>query len=489
MTSQRPNFVNREQELKELRALAARDEPQMALLYGRRRLGKTYLLDEAWREQKPFYFLAADTTAERNRRDLLREFEVWSGEEVASEDYPNWRTLFRLIASKASDEPVIVILDEFQYLMGSEEGVVSQLTAVWDREVGQRNLTLVLCGSEVATMRKMEAGDSPLYGRINWRHRLRSFDYFDAAKMFPDHDEHSLAYLYGVFGGVPKYLSAVDVDESLADGVTRVFLSPRGEIHLQMEHLIEQERGIRDPAVYGAVLDAVARGNSETNDIAQAAGLQEHPMKARRALETLVELEFIERERNFEAGRRATWHNQIADPALRFWYRFVHPNRSRLETGDPRKVWTHSVAPDLDRYMGKVFEKICRQSLRRRAEDWGFAEIIEWGRWEGQDRNRRSIEIDLLCRLVDGKLLAGEFKWSSSPVDVDVHFGLLRDLEDLSNSGQGWARDGVSKEMSAGYLYISAAGFTDAFVARAEQNPLIHLISLTDLYSSTFSHR
>ncbi len=482
MTPQRPIFVNRERELQELRALARREGPQMALLYGRRRLGKTYLLDEAWRDKNPFYFLAADTTAERNRRDLLREFEVWSGEEISREDYPNWRTVFRLLASRANDESLIVILDEFQYLMGTEEGVVSQLTAIWDREVGERDLTLVLCGSEVATMSKMEAGDSPIYGRVNWRHRLRAFDYFDAAKMFPDQDERSLTYLYGIFGGVPRYLAAVDIDETPADAAGRLFLSPRGEIHLQMEHLIEQERGIRDPGVYRAVLDAVARGNTETNDIAQAAGLQDSPMRARRALETLVGLEFMERERNFEAGSRATWYNRIADPALRFWYRFVHPNRSRLETGDPKKVWAQSVEPELDRYMGKVFEKICRQALRRHREKWGVVDIAELGRWEGQDRNRRSIEIDLLCRLVDGTLLAGEFKWSSQPVDVDVHFGLLRDLEDLSNSGQGWAGDGISSDRSAGYLYISAAGFTDAFVERAKQDPSIYLIELVDLY-------
>ena len=483
MPVQRPQFVNRERELRELRSLAERPGPQLALLYGRRRLGKTYLLDYTWRGEDPFYFLAADTTAERNRHDLLREFENWSGRGIEAEDYPNWRTVFRLLASLADDGPVVAILDEFQYLMGRDEGIVSQLTAIWDREVGERDLTLVLCGSEVATMASLQAGDSPLYGRINWRHKLRSFDYLDAARMFPGRDERGLAYLYGIFGGVPRYLAAVDEDETPAEAVARTFLSPRGEIYLQMENLIEQERGIRDSTTYRAVLEAVSRGNTETNEIAQSAGLQDNPVKARRALETLVDLELITRERNFEAGSRASWYNRIADPALSFWYRFVHPNRSRLQTGDPRRVWIDSVAPQLDTYMGKIFEKICRQALRRHGARWGYTDIADLGRWEGQDRNRRSIEIDLLCRLTDGRLLAGEFKWSSSLIDVDVHFQLVRNLEDLSRSGQGWARDTLEEDTSAGYLYISAAGFTDAFLDRGATDEAIRLVTLEDLYN------
>lgn len=482
MTEKRPEFVNRERELAELRALSERPGPQMALLYGRRRVGKTFLLDRAWRELQPFYFLAADTTAERNRRDLLRELSLWSGDEIPVEDYPNWRTLFRLLASLAADQPLVVVLDEFQYLMESEEGVVSQLTAIWDREVGNRDLTLVLCGSEVSTMSKLQAGDSPLYGRLNWMHRLRALDYRDAARFFPGRDERAWAYLYGIVGGVPRYLTALGVDEPPDEAVARTFLSPRGEIHLQMENLIEQERGIREPAAYRAVLDAVARGNTETNEIAQAAGLQDNPIKARRALETLEELELIERERNFGAGNRAAWHNRIADPALRFWYRFVHPNRSRLQSGDPLQVWRESVAPYLDDYMGKVFEELCRQGLRRYGRQWGYADIAEWGRWEGQDRNRRSIEIDLVARLTDKKILVGEVKWSSSPIDIDVHFRLRRNLEDLSISGQGWAKAALSEAESAGFLYVSAAGFTDAFQQRANEDSKIRLVTLEDLY-------
>jgi len=162
-------FVDRAEEVAELRALADRGRPALAILYGRRRVGKTYLLRHAWAGRRLFYFLAADLPPDRNRRELLREMAAWSGNAVDPDDYPTWRTVFRLLVQLAAREPLIVVLDEFQYLLrDAEDDAASQLVAVWDREVGDSRLVLALCGSEVATMRALAAGDAPLYGRASW---------------------------------------------------------------------------------------------------------------------------------------------------------------------------------------------------------------------------------------------------------------------------------------------------------------------------------
>ena len=478
----RAKFINRKVQAQELRSLAKREGPSLALLYGRRRVGKTFLLDALWKDDLRFYFLAADTTPVQNRRDLLRELADWSGRELSPEDYPTWRTVFRLLAGLADDRSIVVVLDEFQYLMGSEEGVVSQLNAVWDREMGGRNLTLILCGSEVSTMEALAAGDSPLYGRINWRERLRPFDYFDAAGMLPSWPRRELAYGYGVFGGTPQYLAAIDPSDVFDEAAKRTVLSARGEVRLQLENLIEQEKGIRSPGEYRATLTAVAGGRTEISDVADAAGLGDRRYVAKRALETLESLELIRRERNFHAGRTTPWRFRVADNAVRFWYRFVHPNRSQLETGEVERVWKYRIRPHLDTYMGKVFEDMCRDAFVRHHAQWDLPGAVEWARWEGQDRNRRSIEIDIAAELDDGRLLTGEIKWSSSPVGYDLHVGLMRDLEDLANSGQQWARRAIDARTSHGHLYISAAGFTDHFREQAERNDGIRLLALDDCY-------
>lgn len=482
---QRPHLVDREHELAELRRLAERDGPALALLYGRRRVGKTYLLDHAWPDRRVFYFLAADATPTLNRLELLRELATWSGQPLDPADYPTWRTVFRLFVELAGAGPLIVVLDEFQYLIGHEDDIVSQLVAVWDREVRTRPLLLVVCGSEVATLEWLQHGGQPLYGRPAWSARLRPFDYYDAAAMLPGRPPREAALLYGVLGGTPRFLAAADPRDPLAEIVIGTILSPRGEVHLQVQHIIEQEKGIRDPADYRAVLAAIAGGATEINPIAQVAGFVNQPYVVRRALAVLENLELVERERNFAAPARAPYRYRIADNAVRCWYAFVHPNRSRLERDGAADVWQHHVEPQLNSYMGRIFERMCRDAYRRYHDAWGLPGAAEWARWEGQDRNRRSIELDIVARLDDGRLLTGEIKWSSQPVESDVHRDLLRDLEDLARSGQGWAKDALAPERSAGYIYFSAAGFTEEFVQHAAAVEHIYLVPLAAMFGSS----
>nr|MBA2447073.1 ATP-binding protein [Chloroflexota bacterium] len=443
----------------------------------------TFLLSHVWQGGRVFYFLAADSTAELNRRELLNELTTWSGRSLEPADYPTWRTIFRLFVELATDEPLVVVLDEFQYLLQGADDVTSQLVAVWDREAGGRPLTLVLSGSEVGTMEGLLVGGQPLFGRVNWSTRLLPFDYRDAARMMPDRPSREAAIFYGIFGGTPRYLAAIGEGEPLDDAVVRTFLSPRGEVHLQLLTLIEQERGIRDPSEYRTVLSAVAAGRTEINEIAQAAGLGHQQHVVRRALGVLEKLELVGRERNFEAAATAPYRHHIVDNAAAFWHRFVVPNRSRLAAGDPAEVWRKAVEPRLNEYMGSVFERIVAQAYTRLHVDWGLPAARTWARWAGRDRNRRGIEIDIVARLDDDRLLTGEIKWSSAPRGFDLHHDLRRDLEDLANSGQGWphvARDGP-------FLYVSAAGFTDDFRHWAETDPRVHLHTLSDCYPATSS--
>ena len=346
-------------------------------------------------------------------------------------------------------------------------------------------LSIVLSGSEVTTMERLQEGGQPLYGRPDWSARIRPFDYWNTALMAPERDPREAAVVYGIFGGTPRFLASSNADEPLADFVVHSFLSPQGDVHLQIQHIIEQEKGIRDPADYRAVLAAIADGKTQVNEITLAAGLGGKPYSVRRALLVLEDLELIWRERNYGAAERAPFRYRIADNAVRFWYRFIHPNRSRLETGDPAAVWTHQVQPFLNDYMGKVFERICREGFRRHHAAWGFVDAEHWARWKGQDRNRRSIETDIVALLDDGRVLTGEIKWTSRPTEYEVHRDLLRNLDDLARSGQGWARDALASDRSAGFLYCSAGGFSAEFQQRAEQAGNIHLVTLADLYMGT----
>ncbi|HZS88510.1 MAG TPA: DUF234 domain-containing protein [Chloroflexota bacterium] len=203
----------------------------------------------------------------------------------------------------------------------------------------------------------------------------------------------------------------------------------------------------------------------------------------RTVLATLEELGYVWRERNFDAARTVPYHYRIADNGVAFWFRFVHANRSRLATGAIKEVWEHRVVPHLDAYMGKVFERICYEAFVRHHQRWGLPGASEWARWEGHDRNRRSIEVDIVARLDDRRIVTGEIKWSSKPLGPSLISALTRDLEDLGNSGQKWAID-AQEARSAGHLFFSAGGFDPAMLHLVAQRPDVIALTLDDLYAA-----
>jgi AAA+ ATPase superfamily predicted ATPase len=366
-------------------------------------------------------------------------------------------------------------------LLRGRDDAPSQLVAIWDREARGKPLTLILSGSEVSTIERLTARRQPLFGRADWSDRLRPFDYFDAARMTPGRPLRDLAYLYGVFGGVPRYLAAVRHRDSIKSAAVREMLSPTGSVHLQQTVVIEQERGIRKPADYRSVLTAVADGRTTLNAILQAAGLGDDEDTLRRALTILEDMEIVGRGRNFGAHAKAAYRYRIIDNAVLFWHRFVVQHRSRLAVDGAAAIWDAAVAPHLDEHMGLVFERMVAQAFPRIRAKRGLAAAADWGRWEGLDRHRRPIEIEIVARLIDGAIVTGEIKWSNRPRGADLFAGLERDLTDLADSGHGWAREALTGH----FLFASAAGFDRRMHQIASENPRVHLIDLATLYDET----
>lgn len=480
-------IVDRDVEQERLRELLASGEQKLVLMYGRRRVGKTYLLGRAWSDAAPcFYFTAAETTPTQNREALLAALAEWSGETIHAEDYPTWRSVFRLLLDFRSPEPLVVALDEFQYLGENPRElntVASELNAAWEMRRPQRPLVLVLAGSAVRTLEALNQGGSPLYGRFAWQCRLRPFNYWHAGELagYPGFRER--AYAYGIFGGTPRYLSAVNPQRTVADNAVSLMLNPAGEIRELVQTALLQEQGLREIQKYVAILRAVGKGRTELNEIAQGAGL-EPDTALRDKLDRLMALDYVRAGRNLGAKAKEPFRYRVADPAFRFYYEFVAPLESALATQNPRAVWKQHVAPNLDSYMGLIFEGIVEEAYYRLQEHLDLPLVEEWGRWEGVDRNRQPLEIDIASRLMDGRALTGSIKWNRSPVDVAVHTRHLAMLDRLAQSGIGWAR--VACHPESPLLYVAASGFTERFVqaARATREQ-VYLWSLEDIYQQT----
>jgi len=476
--------INREAEQEALRRLAGTGR-HLALLTGRRRVGKTYLLTHIWEDHPFFFYTASKTTPEINRRQLIEDLAAWSGEALRTEDYPTWRTVFKLLLEVGSPAPLVVILDEFQYL-GDDTGgaleVASELNAVWERTLSEHPFLLVLSGSAVGTMEALAAGGGPLYGRFDWHQRLQPFGYWHTAEMARFDTLRDRALTYGIFGGTPRYLAALDAEVPLADNVMRLLLDPSGEVRLLIETALDQEEGLRDVSKYRAILQAVASGCTERNDIAGHTGLG-NDRALRDKLERLAALGYIETRQNIDARPNAAVRYGIADAAFRFHQRFVEPNRSLLEQYPAEAVWTESVAPHLDPYMGHEFERIVTQAYPRKAGALGLPMVAEWGRWEGVDRVRLSLEIDIVARLAGGGILTGAIKWNRTPVDASVHWNHLDMLQRAATAGRKWAHQAL--EADAPLLYVAAGGFAEGFreAVGASDHPATCWM-LEDLYAT-----
>ncbi|MGH9163792.1 MAG: ATP-binding protein [Vicinamibacteraceae bacterium] len=480
-------IIDREAEVQRLRELLARRAPQLVLMYGRRRVGKTYLLSRAWNGEKisTFYFTASETTPAQNRHSLLDAFATWSGEHVHAEDYPTWRSVFRLLLDHRAPEPLVVTIDEFQYLGESPRdltAVASELNAAWEMRRPARPLLFIIAGSAIRTLESLNAGGSPLYGRVAWHARLRPFNYWYAGQLAGFTDLRDRACAYGIFGGIPRYLAPIDPSRSLGKNVTDLVLAPSGEVRELVQTALLQEQGLREIPKYAAILRAIGAGRTDLNEIAQGTGLPADSA-LREKIERLITLDYVRSVRNLGAAPREPYRYRVSDPAMRFYYDLVAPFESTLATQSPAAVWRQRIVRTLDTYMGLIFESIAEEACYRLAEPLGLPLVREWGRWEGRDRARQPVEVDIASLLLDGRALTGAVKWNRKPLDVDVHTKHLNMIDRLAEAGIAWARN--ARKPTSPLLYVAAGGFTDRFrrAARATRDE-VYLWTLDDLYQT-----
>ena len=471
-------FYNRTNELAALERAWSRTLPggQFALLYGRRRLGKTHLLQHFFGEKPHAYHLADQSTPALQRLSLAQTLlEALPDEGVAPEEIAQtWNTLLRFVSQSLRDrtERFGLILDEFAYLIQQSPELPSILQSWWDREGLRLPILLVLCGSQLSTMRELGMQTAPLFGRFNagiWR--LEPLDYQDSALFYEDttYTTPEKLLLYGILGGTPRYHALLDPSQPLAEAICDLLLRPGAPLESEIQFLLGSEQ-IRDPAPYHATLTAIARGQTQAGQIANITGIEVSGLSY--YLNRLLELDWIQRSRPFEerSDRRALW--EIRDPFLTFWYRLVHPRQSALAFTPAETVWTGQLAPQLSVYMGQyVFEKICHQWLRKHGRGQLGMTILDAGRW--WSRNGQ-IELDVVARLDSGGFLFGECKWAQAgPVGVDVYTSLVGKVMQLPEAS--WREH-------PRYVLFSGSGFTPELEAlAADPTATLQLVGATQL--------
>jgi len=452
-------FVNRHRELAFLAAQALPSKPALVVLYGRRRTGKTALLRTFAAQRRAVLFVADVATRADQLAAFSREVFGALGEDaLVGTAFPTWEAALRFVADRARTHPLLVVLDEFSYLCESDGSLPSVIQRLWDKDFRGTALHLVLCGSHVSFMeRELLGSRNPLFGRRTGDWCLEPLRFADARAFFPTHSVDAQVELFAVLGGIPAYLERFDAARTLADNVVEEILTRGRPLYDEPRFLLLQE--VRDPHTYFSICRAIATGRTTPNEIAQGAGLSDRGAGSR-YLQTLRDLRIVERrvpatERNPERTRRG--HYRLADPFLRFWFRFVLSELSTLEGGgDPRTVYEQRIAPHLDDCVAMAFEEVCVQHLQDLnavgALDVRYDRI---GGWWGPHA-----EVDVLGCTDAGDVLLGECKWSRRAVGTDV-------LDALVARTRAIARDLGHAPRSVAYALWSRCGYTAGLRARA----------------------
>lgn len=463
-------FYNRENELAALKSAWESDSAQFALLYGRRRIGKTYLLQHFLGSDKPHcYYLASQMSLSDNMSQFAESIISCQPESgLTSADFPTFRSILNLVGNLAGNNRFAVVLDEFQYLLEQDPSLPSQIQAWWDTSGIRSKVFLVLCGSHLGVMEGLGGHQAPLFGRFTLRQKLLPMRYNNTSEFYSDSNytirEKLIAY--GAMGGTPRYHALFNPKKTLEQNICDVILNPTGLLHTEPEVLISASQ-IRDPAPYNGVLQAIAGGCTKSNAISQRIGVKPNHLSF--YMKNLIEWEWVIREHPFGERSDSRAIYRINDHFFHFWYRFVSKLRSELEFNDTGIIYKTRVEPYIDQYMGQyVFEDICHQYLKSNGSWIIGTPINKAGRYWNRDG---SVEIDIIAELDGGGQLFGECKWSSSPIGSSVYFELRDKVARLPK---------LASVENPRYILFSLSGFTDDLQALAESQDIV-MVSGHDL--------
>lgn len=461
-------FFARESELHSFNRLYTSGRFEFAVIYGRRRIGKTTLMAHFSEGKDVFFFSAQLTNGHLSLLQFSKAVLEFFSEPMIRR-FDDWEMAFKYIGAKTSSRRLLFIIDEFPYLAESNPDILSVLQHAIDHQWKDGQLFLMLCGSTMGFMeREVLGAKSPIFGRRTAQFFIESFDYLDACKFYPNYAVENKLMAYAIWGGTPHYLHLIDDTKSIGENVLNTILKREAYLADEPTLLLKQE--FREPGLYAAILEAISSGASKINEIATRIG--EDISKCSKYLQSLMHVGLVQRETPFgakESSRKSIY--RVTDPFFRFWYRFVFSNKGLIDREMGEVVWEMMIEPYFSAFMGSLFEAICSDFLwhANRTQSLPFL-FDRLGRWWGTDsRTKKEVEIDLVAAGMNHVLIS-ECKWTKEPCGISI----LRDLENKAGCITGYEYRHFS--------LFSKSGFTKELIKEAASRDDLRLFNLEDLF-------
>ncbi len=428
-------FINRRRELRFLRERYESGKSELIIIYGRRRIGKTYLIRKFMEDVDRGVYV----TIKRPGRESLRDFsEALKGPLGFYPRLEDYQDLYFLL-NKLAKERFLLVIDEFQRLAERDQSFLMEMQAAWDQFLSGSRLMLVLMGSSVGAVERVGMSQSsPIYGRRTGVLKLKPFRFSCAKEFMRGYGDEDKVRAYSVFGGTPAYLDMIDPSLSLRENILSKILGEGAPLREEPLFFLSQET--REPLRYMAILEALASGATTLGEVASKSGIRVTDLP--RYLTILErDLDIVRREHPILEKRvRGKTLYRISDEFFRFWFRFVHPNWDLLEMGKEEKV-LEIVMRDLDGHASFSFEEVAKEHFLRTQD------VEKVGRWW-----RGDVEIDIVGLRSEPPLAVfAEVKWTSKPVGRDVLNSLIS-----KSSLFNWKREKREEK----YVIYSRSGFS-----------------------------
>ena len=479
-------FIGRETELKFLNDKYNTENGQLVVLYGRRRVGKTETLRE-FCKGKPHVFYSCTQSTDKVQlskfsKQILKE-DIPAKQYIS--EFADWESAFRSVLDLPfGDNKKLLIIDEFPYMCKGNKSIPSVLQNLWDAELKDKNVMIILCGSAMSFIEKeLLAEKNPLYGRATGIYKMTEMGFYDAVKFFPDYTDKDKILVYSILGGIPHYLRQFSPKLSVAENIKKNILTKGSVLYSEVDFLLHQE--LRETPIYNSIIEAVALGNTKLNDISQKS-LVEDTSKTSVYLKNLIELGIVEREFSVDSKskekantNRGTY--RLTDNFFRFWYAFGFTNISQLEDGDVEGVYDYVIAQALQEFASYTFEDVCKEFVRemQKKNELPFR-YSKMGRWTGKTTVRdkdapkgvriAETEVDILgIGKNEKEYLVGECKFKNTPFDYSEYLDTVTKLTPL--------KEGVKFY----YALFSESGFDSKVVSEADVNDNITLYNLNQI--------
>ena len=474
-------FIGRINELDFLNKKYNGHKAELIFFYGRRRHGKTTILNQFAQNKNSFFYTATEISS----NDQLQKFNTgYSNAFNFSKNYigkfSDWDEILKSLSEIKMDnnEKILIIIDEFQYMIKEERSIASILQKYWDHYYSKMNIMIVLCGSSMSFIEKeILAYKNPLYGRATGIYKLKEMDFYESIQFFPNFSTIEKVYAYSILGGSPYNLRLFDDNISVKENVITNIIENGSRLRDEVFILLHAE--LNNISTYSTIIKAIANGATTLNEITQLA-LIDKTSTTSVYLNNLMELGYVDKEYSINSSKkeqinRSKGYYKLSDNYFKFYYLFIDPNINSYNSYNLSTFYDKFIQPDIDKYASSIFEKICTEFIIKKNYNNDLPEQFDrFGKYIGKHLSNKEEEIDIVA-LNDESILIGECKFKNTPFSYNEYKKTINKLNILNQYKNVY------------YCLFSKSGFDNILINLEKEDSYLLLFDLEKIVNYNFN--